>query len=297
MKYKGIITPMLTPFDKKGRISRELTEKLLEKITENKVHGLFPLGSTGLFPFLSIKERKTFLEIVNNGKGKLPVFAGIGSSNTEESVELAKHASDIGADVLVLMPPYYITPGQEEIKSHFARVLSSTDSNLFIYNIPQLSGTWISFETMLYLKEEYSQIKGVKESSGDMRRFQKVLTLSDRDFTILQGQDDLIYMSLMIGADGGICGTTNIMDEAVRIYKNIEDNRIELARKSQLDVINPLMESLNSVTFPSGYYHAMYESMEAKGGYRIPMIEPGDSKKKEISTALRKALEKAKKYK
>ena len=130
-----------------------------------------------------------------------------------------------------------------------------------------------------------------------MRRFQKVMTLSDRDFTILQGQDDLIYMSLMIGADGGICGTTNIMDEAVRIYKNIEDNRLELARKSQLDVVNPLMESLNSITFPSGYYHAMYESMDVKGGYRTPMIEPPESKKKEISSAVRKALEKAKKYK
>lgn len=297
MKYKGIITPMLTPFDRKGRVSKNMTEKLVESLKDKGVHGLFPLGSTGLFPFLSVRERKSFLETVNDNKGKLPVFAGIGSSSTDESVDLAKHASDIGADVLVLMPPYYITPGQDEIMKHFSKVLSSTDSNLFIYNIPQLAGSWVSFETMLHLKEEYSQIKGVKESSGDMRRFQKVVTLSDRDFTILQGQDDLIFLSLMIGADGGICGTSNIIDETVRIFNNVENNRLDLARKSQIDVVNPLMESLNSVTFPSGYYHAMYQHLGINGGYRLPMIEPSQMKKKEISTAVGKAVEKAKKYK
>lgn len=297
MKYKGIITPMITPFDRKGKISKEYTVKLLEVLKENGVHGLFPLGSTGLFPFLSKEERMKFLEIVKANCHDLPILAGIGSPNTQESIELARHALNIGVNAVVLMPPYYIKPDQNEIMEHFSSVLDQVDIDFFIYNIPQLAGQWVSVETMQYLKNEYSQIKGVKDSAGDMRFFQRVVTLSDNNFSILQGQDDLLYLSMLAGADGGICGTTNISDETVRIYNHLEKNQGAISLKKQLEVVNPMMDFLNSSVFPSGYYYAFYSLNNISGGYRSPMTKPDSGKGKQISSGIKEILENSIKYK
>lgn len=297
MKYRGIITPMITPFDRKGNLSKDYTVKLIQSLKEKGVHGLFPLGSTGLFPFLSKEERKKFLEIVKANSGNLPILAGIGSPNTEESLELARHALNIGIDAVVLMPPYYIKPGQDEIIAHFSKVLDNIDIDLFVYNIPQLSGQWIDVSTVSYLKDEYSQVKGLKDSAGDMRFFQKVVGLSDNNFSVLQGQDDLLYLSMLAGADGGICGTTNIFDETVRIFNHLEQNQLAISLRKQLDVVNPMMNVLNSAQFPSGYYYGFYRLNNLNGGYRTPMIRPDGGKGKYIYSAIKGILDDSIKYK
>lgn len=297
MKYKGIITPMITPFDRKGNVSRDYTAKLIGILQKNGVNGLFPLGSTGLFPFLSKEERKKFLEYVKSKGNGLKILAGIGSTNTSESIELGRHAQNIGIDAVVLMPTYYIKPGQNEIIAHFSKVLDAVDMDFFIYNIPQLSGQWVDIDTMKYLKSEYSQIKGVKDSAGDMRFFQRVVQLSDNEFSIFQGQDDLLYASVLAGADGGICGTTNIFDETVRIYQHIERNQNAIALKKQLEVVNPMMGFLNSSTFPSGYYYGFYNLNKINGGYRTPMVRPDGGQAKNISAGIRQILQDSKKYK
>lgn len=297
MKYRGIITPMITPFDRKGRINGEYTVKLIQVLKKHSVNGLFPLGSTGLFPFLSVADRKQYLEMVSANSGNLTVMAGIGSTNTEESIELAQFSKDIGINAVVLMPTYYIKPGQNEIITHFSKVLGSTDMDLFIYNIPQLSGQRIEIDTMKFLKEEYSQIRGVKDSAGDMRFFQRIMELSDSNFSIFQGQDDLLYLSLLAGADGGICGTTNIMDETVRIYRNVENNLNAIALKQQFNIVNPLMDILNTPPFPSGYYYGFYHLNSLNGGYRTPMIRPESGYTRRFSSEIKKVFQDSKKYK
>lgn len=297
MKYKGIITPMLTPFDRHGNVSEEYTLKLIEVLKDNGVNGLFPMGSTGVFPFLSTRERKEFLEFVLKNDQGLPVLVGIGSSSTADSVELARHAMDSGADAVVLMPPYYIKPDQNEIIEHFRHVLEAVDIDFFIYNIPQLAGQRIELETMQKLKKEYSQIKGVKDSGGDMRFFQRVVTLSDPGFSVLQGQDDLIYLSLMAGADGGICGTTNIFGGASKIYDLVNRKENSQALRLQLEVVNPLMDSLNNSVFPSGYYYAFYRLFGLDGGFRSPMVEPDRSAADTMFNQIKGILETSIKYK
>src|SRR5579875_707295 len=274
MNYKGIITPMLTPFDRKGEIDYDATRSLIEFLKKSGVNGLFPLGSTGLFPFLRFEERKRFLQFVIENSMGLPVFSGVGSSSTQEAVEQARFASEIGSAVNVLMPPYYIIPGQEEIRNHFETVLKAVDHPLFIYNIPQLAGSRIEPETVLYLKENYSSVVGMKESSADMRYFSQIMALHDKNFSVFQGQDDLLLPSMAIGADGGVCGLSNFSQHVVEEYKLINDGNYEKARKVQLDHVNPLLRYLNGVRFPSGYYAAFYEKFKFDGGYRAPMLKP-----------------------
>ncbi|EQD64190.1 dihydrodipicolinate synthase, partial [mine drainage metagenome] len=234
------------------------------------------------------EERVSFLQHVNDIKGDLKVFAGIGSSNTEEAIKFGRNAADIGCDVLVLMPTYYIHPSHDEIYRHFSLVLDKVDKDFFIYNIPQLSGEFIPVDVIAKLKDEYSHVVGLKESSGDMRYFSKLLPFSGKNFSIFNGQDDLLLPSLALGADGGVCGLSNFNPLIVQVYREYRRGEIEKAQETQMKV-DKLMRSINAANFPSGYYYAFYEKMGIQGGYRAPMLQPSDDVRSEIKQALGEA--------
>lgn len=274
MKFKGIICPMLTPFKKDGSIDYDATGMLIEYLKGIGISGLFPLGSTGVFPFLRTDERKKYLEYVVEHSLGLPVLAGIGSSSTEQSIELALHAKQIGVTTLVLMPPYYITAGQDEIFKHFSTVIQKSHKEIFIYNIPQLTGVRIEPDTIRKIKESFPEVVGLKESSADMRYFSSIMQFSSADFSIFQGQDDLLIPSLSIGADGGVCGLTNFSSEVVEAYKAYESGNYSEARNIQIKKIVPSLQKVNVSRFPSGYYSSFYKKFKLDGGYRSPMIEP-----------------------
>lgn len=274
MKYTGIITPMITPFSSNGDIDYAATEKLLEYLKSIGVHGVFPLGSTGVFNWLGIEERKKFIEFTVDHSQGMKVFAGVGASNSYDSIYLAKHAKDAGADILVLMSSYYIKPNQDYIRNHMDLVIGSTDAEFFIYNIPQFVGEFISVDTIRTLVEKHSNVVGLKESSGDMRYFSRLLQFSSKDFSIFQGQDDLILPSLSIGADGGVCGTTNFSRSVVDLYNAFKDGNLAKSANVQLSEIDGLMDILSSSAFPEAYYAAFYIKNRLDGGYRKPMQEP-----------------------
>lgn len=287
MKYRGIITPMLTPFSSDGSIDYEATKSLIEYLKGIGVSGLFPSGSTGLFSFLSMEERKKFLQFVIENSQGLKVLAGVGSSSSQEAIELGKFAADAGADALVLMPTYYITPTQKETTKHFSDFISSVKKETFIYNIPQLCGSWLELETIRKLKEEFSEVVGIKESSANMRYFSTLLELSNNDFSILQGQDDLLVPSMSIGADGGVCGLSNFSSSVVNAFNEYDTGSRSKASDIQVKQIDPLLHALMSTTFPSGYYFAFYNKFGLKNsGYRTPMLEPEREAKERISSMI-----------
>lgn len=289
MGYKGVITPMMTPFRKDGSIDFDGTTKLLNFLEESGVSGVFPLGSTGLFPWLNTDEKKKFISHVVENSGKMVVIAGVGSADVNESVELSRHAKDAGADASVLMPTYYIIPSQEWTKKQFERVLSANDMDFFVYNIPQLAGSWIEIDTMKYLKENYGNVIGAKESSGDMRYFSRIVALRDSKFDVFQGQDDLLHASLSIGASGGVCGLSNFTEAVVSLYDSYTGGNHKKSLDIQLNVINPLIKAINVPAFPTGYYHAFYRRVGVEGGYRLPMVPPGESETGVMNNALEQA--------
>jgi 4-hydroxy-tetrahydrodipicolinate synthase/2-dehydro-3-deoxy-D-gluconate aldolase len=287
MKYKGIITPMLTPFTADGLIDYAATETLLDYLRSIQVHGVFPLGSTGVFNWLETEERKKFLEFVIEHSKGMKVFAGVGASGSYESVNLARHARDAGADVLVLMPTYYIKPDQNYILNHMNLVIGKTDAEFFIYNIPQFVGEFISVQTLESIIKANPNVVGIKESSGDMRYFSRLIRFSGKEFSVIQGQDDLLLPSLSIGADGGVCGTTNFSDAVVGLYSSFMDGNYVKSREIQVRRIDPMMAALALSSFPEAYYAAFYAKNKLAGGYRVPMESPSDSVIKEVGKYLR----------
>ncbi len=283
-----IITPMMTPFNERGEIDYPLTEKLLDRLAEFKVDGIFPLGSTGLFPWLSLTERKKFLEFVAS-KTHIKIYAGVGSANYNESLEMAKLANDLGCDSSVVMPPFYIIPGMDEMRTYFSKLFSKVPMKFYLYNIPQLSGAYIPQSLPALLAGEFSNVVGIKDSSADMRYFSKMVQNRPDHFLVFQGQDDLLLPSLSLGGDGGVCGISNISKIILSVRDRFADGVMKEATSLQIRGVDPLMDSLNAARFPSGYYYALYKSFGVNGGYRIPMLEPSPEIKKNIDENMLKA--------
>lgn len=287
MKYRGIITPIVTPFSSDGHIDFEATKVLIEYLKGIGVSGLFPCGSTGLFSFLSLEERKNFLKFVIENSQGLKVLAGVGSSSNQEAIELGKFAADAGADALVIMPTYYITPTQKETIRHFSDFLSAVKKETFLYNIPQLCGSWIDLDTVKKLRQEFPEVIGLKESSANMRYFSTLMELSDNDFSIFQGQDDLLVPSMSVGADGGVCGLSNFSSSVVNAYNEYDTGSRTKASEIQVKQVDPLLHVLLAPTFPSGYYYAFYNKFGLKtGGYRSPMLEPDQESRERIASII-----------
>src|SRR5688500_4074675 len=118
--FGGIVPPVATPFTEDGEIDVSSLERLLRHLMDGGVHGLFVLGSTAEMAALSDAQREQVLEVaVNYTAGQVPVLAGIIDMGTPAVIEHGRVAERLGVDAVVATAPYYIRPGQEEIKRHF----------------------------------------------------------------------------------------------------------------------------------------------------------------------------------
>lgn len=249
MSVKGIITPAVTPL-KDGKVSEEGIAILLERLKGFGVSGVFPMGSTGLFPLFSkddhVKIIGLFAKHLPSG---LRLFAGISRNNLDETLQVAKATEDYGADFVVAVTPYYIKRSQEDLLNYYKILATSINSKLIVYNIPQFTGINIDPDTLFKISKDAKNVVGIKDSSGNIRLFERYIYERPDGFDVYQGQDDLLLPSKVIGASGGVCGTSNIVDWTVRAWKGESNIAPAIFR---------LMSALSSVEFPKGYYYLFW---------------------------------------
>ncbi len=269
-KFK-LICPLITPLDSSYEPSREYYKLLMSDLTEMGINSIFPLGSTGLFSLLTMDKKKKFLNIVSEESEKKETFVGIGSQNTEEAVELAKYAFDLGFTSMVLQPTYYIKPEQPWIIKHFSEVISKVDANFIIYNIPQLAGVTIEAQTIESIIDTAGgKIRGIKESSGNIRYFNDIIYKFGSKIPVYQGQDDLLLQSLVAGSSGGVCGSTNISSAAKKVLNLYVENDFKGAEEAQRN-LDFVFRILNSYPFPSSYYYLFYRKHKIGGKIPLPI--------------------------
>lgn len=252
--FEGIITPIVTPFnrDKEQSINYEATEKLIEHLIKKGVNGIFILGSNGEFHVIDEDEKVEFakkvIEIVNK---RVPVFVGTGACSTREAIRLSIKMEELGADALSVITPYFIKPTDEELYDYFKEIANSVKIPIVLYNIPKSTGCNISKEVVEKLAK-IENIKAIKDSSGNIDTLKGYIEVAQNsDLNVLVGSDSKISIGYTLGATGAIAGTSNVItDVLVSLHNALKANNTEEANKLQSD-IDVLRATLPLGTVPS----------------------------------------------
>lgn len=214
MKLQGVMPALVTPFTADGKVDFKAFEKLLTHLREAGVTGWVPNGSTGEYFSQSTAERREVLQFVKDfAKPGEVLIAGTNAPATREVIEQTAMAKEIGYDTVLLAPPFYTRPTQEELIKHYETVLGAVDVNLVLYSYPAKDGSDISFELMDHFADN-PRVIGIKESSGSVQRAQGIAGRYGDRLQLVTGSDDVVLDFMMWGADSWICGPSNCMAKA-----------------------------------------------------------------------------------
>ncbi|MEQ3305940.1 4-hydroxy-tetrahydrodipicolinate synthase [Fusobacterium varium] len=236
IEIKGVIVPLLTPMNDDETINEKELRNQVNRQIESGIHALFPLGTNGEAYILSREEKKQVLKIVvDEAKGRVPVYGGTGCISTKETIELSLKAKEIGVDVLSIITPSFAAASQDELYEHYKEVAKAVDLPIVLYNIPARTGNALAPATVEKLSK-IPNIVGVKDSSGNFDNMLQYIekTRYRKDFAVLSGNDSLILWCLLAGGRGGIAGCANVFPSTMAsIYDTFIAGNLDKAREIQ----------------------------------------------------------------
>lgn len=284
-KFKGVWTALITPFNEDGSIDFVSFDKLIDMQLEAHVTGLVICGTTGESPTITDEECISLIKRAKEKtKGRCFIMAGTGTNNTLKSIMKTKLAEEAGADMVILVNPYYNKPTQKGLYLHFKAIAESTKLPVILYNIKGRTGVNLETPTLSKLANEVENIIGIKEASGDIEQIKSVCEQRPKDFIVLSGDDNITFKIMSdYGVNGVISVASNIIpEEMVKMVNLIIEDKKEEARD-----INIRLENLFKVLFietnPIPVKYASYKMGLCQNVYRLPMccIEEEHGKKVE----------------
>ena len=278
MRIGGILTAMVTPFDRDGQLDEDAAVRLMHHLLENGSDGLVLAGSTGEAPTLSDEEKLRLWELaVAETPDDATVVAGTGTYDTRHSVELTERATEIGVDAMLVVTPYYNRPNRRGIKAHFETVAAVTDRPIVVYNIPSRTATDIPND----LLAELAEIENV--AAFKQARYEDMQPITGLD--LLAGNDDVLARVMDMGGTGGILVASHLVGREMRRIIDEPDRRQEIE-----DGLRDLYRALTVTTNPIPIKTALQLTGHDVGGLRLPLVEASEEER----TAIREALERHK---
>jgi 4-hydroxy-tetrahydrodipicolinate synthase len=257
----AILTAMVTPFDERLRVDQEATVALMHHLVEHGSDGLVICGTTGEATTLSDQEHLGVIELaVDEMRGRCTIVAGVGSNDTRHAVDLTERATELGADALLSVTPYYNRPNRRGIVRHFEEVANATDKPIVLYNIPSRTGTDMPGDLLAELAQ-IEHIEAVKQANNTS------LALID-GLDLYAGNDDIVCETLELGGAGGICVASHIVGEEMRRMVDEPERRREIDTGLQ-DVYRALAVTTNPIPVKA----ALNLLGHAVGGLRLPLVE------------------------
>lgn len=292
---KGIVPPLVTPLLDDEILDLRGLERLIEHQISGGVHGLFLLGTTGEGPSLKHSLRIEFIKAVcNQVAGRIPILVGITDTSLTDSLQLSKYSADQGADAVVAAPPYYFQMNQQELIHYFQLLADKSTLPLFLYNIP--SHTKVSFEPeTVRTLANHPNIIGLKDSSGDLIYFQKVVQLLkvNIDFSLLVGPEEMLMQSMLSGGHGGVNGGANMFP---KLYVSMYDAAIQRDFKRMMFLQRIILQISSSIYYLSdssaSYLQGLKCTLSCLGICSDKMVTPyksfGHEEKQIIEQALKR---------
>jgi len=274
--WQGNFTAIVTPFKKDEAIDEVAFQKNVELLISEGIDGLVVTGCTGEFWALSDEERTHVHKLaVEAATGRVPIVAGTSHMLTNKVVELSKKAKSVGADGVMVTPPYYILPNEEEIIEHYRRVSEEVDIPILVYNIPKRVGVTTTPELLGKLCE-VENVVAVKQSSGSFDDVVETVRLCGDKIRVFAGHSVTRgFPCVAMGTDGFVSSVeTQIMGkEAIELYPLSASGQNDAARALQYRLVQLDHAVHGFGTFPSALKAAM-NLMGRPGGFPRSPVQP-----------------------
>jgi 4-hydroxy-tetrahydrodipicolinate synthase len=288
MKLEGVYTPVITPFKPDLSIDEAAFEQVIEFQIQVGIAGIFVSGTTGESYALSFDERVRLFGLAKDIIGKrLPMFAGIGASNTADMIALGQAARAVGADGLLMPAPYYACPTETELARHAIKVDRAVGLPIVLYNYPGRTGSTMG-TTFLNQVRKHKNFCAIKETSGDINRLH-TLALEYDDLQLSCGMDDQALEFFTWGARSWIAGGGNCLpEEHIALYKACAIEKDFVKGREIMAAMMPLMSVLeNGGQFlPCVKYACELAGLRA-GRVRPPLSPLGGGLKKKMAEAIK----------
>jgi 4-hydroxy-tetrahydrodipicolinate synthase len=217
----AILTPIVTPFDADGRLDEEAAARLVHHLLGHGSDGIVACGTTGEAATLSDEERLRVIElVVRETRGRGTAVAGVGSNDTRHAVHLTERATELGADAMLSVNPYYNKPSRRGLIRHYQEIDRATDKPIVLYNIPQRTASDMPNDLLAELAQ-LEHVVAVKQSNA--------ANLAKIDgLRIYAGNDDMFADVLDMGEPGGILVAAHLFGEELRRMVDEPERRREI---------------------------------------------------------------------
>lgn len=283
-ELKGICAAACTPMSDDGsKVDYDRLRTHLDTLIDAGVHIIAVCGGTGEFPFLSTEEKRKVAETAAghiNGRTKLIVQTS--AIRTEDAIEASRHAEGLGADALLILPPYFEGPTPDGVYSHYERIAQQIKTPIMAYNIPVHSGFDI---TPAFFKRlmQIDNVKYLKDTSGDFVRLQELLTAG---LPVFNGADPFAFHALVAGAQGCFWGAVNAMPrQAVELYDLVQAGQASKAAELWKRMLPANLFFWTHPYNPS-VKAATNKLVNTVGGCRLPVQPLSDADLRELDTVL-----------
>ena len=295
-RLKGVIVPVTTPFDEKDRVDTEALKRQITFLADKGVDAVYPCGTTGEMLLMSVEERKAVAQAaVEAAAGRVDVFIHTGAMTLQDTLELTKHAHEIGADGVGIVTPSYFKVSRQELIQWYAAAARSVpaDFPIYLYAIPQLAGNDIAPDVADELARTYPNIVGIKYSYSDTSRIQELLDVNDGKFGVVVGNDKLFLPGLLMGCVGTVSGCAGPMPEYfVGIYQAYLKGDIKLAAQLQREAVNVVNRLYSGGRIE--VFKAVLELRGIPGGHmRAPLADCGEEELAQLRQIFRPLIERA----
>ncbi len=271
--FVALITPMLA----NGSLDFDSLGKLIEWHVESGTDGIVSVGTTGESATVSVPEHLEIIEkTIKFVDGRVPVIAGTGANSTQEALELTKNASELGADYVLIVTPYYNKPNQEGLFRHFIKIADTVEIPQILYNVPSRTACDLRPETVIRLAN-HQNIVGIKEALDDSERLSELIRISksiagQKKFSVFSGDDPSFNSFMANGGDGIISVAANVVPKHISNICSLNlSDKFDDAKE-----LNSMLQNLYELLFiesnPIPVKWILNKMGRIQSGIRLPLI-------------------------
>ena len=282
---KGLGTALITPFKEDGTIDFQSLSAMIEHQVDGGVDYLVIMGTTSEAPTITHEEQDQIIaHVVKQVAGRVPLVLGVGGNSTAAVVQRLEELSErllTDFAAILSVTPYYNRPQQEGLYLHFSAVAEASPVPVILYNVPKRTGVNLLPETTRRIYDAHPQkIMGIKEACGSIEQFTETVNLSNGDFSVISGDDDLAYEMMKAGGDGLISVASNAWPKEM---KQIVAEKDAMMQQRLSHLIHLLFVEGN----PSGIKTVLTEMGLIKNVLRLPMVPCTENTQMVIRRALK----------